>query len=113
MNVAVNQMNQVTQQNAANSEESASAAEELSSQAQELQAMINTFKLTNANRGTAHNIHKLNFQSSGFQNQRQHQIEKPKNNEKNKKTRNESTKGKVNESPEEVIPLDDDDLKGF
>jgi methyl-accepting chemotaxis protein len=40
-------MDQITQQNAANSEESASAAEELSGQAQEMQSMVSSFKLSN------------------------------------------------------------------
>ncbi len=40
VNIAVTQMNQVTQQNAAHSEESASAAEELSSQAEEMNRMV-------------------------------------------------------------------------
>jgi len=47
VNTAVAQMDQVTQQNAANSEESASAAEELSSQAEELQSMVAQFVLSN------------------------------------------------------------------
>ena len=42
-------MNQVTQQNAANSEESASAAEELSSQAEEMRGLVAGFQLTNGN----------------------------------------------------------------
>ena len=46
VNLAVAQMDKVTQQNAANSEESASAAEEMSSQAEELQGMIAQFNLT-------------------------------------------------------------------
>jgi methyl-accepting chemotaxis protein len=46
VNTAVAQMNQVTQNNAANSEESASAAEELSSQAGELESMVSAFKLS-------------------------------------------------------------------
>ena len=46
VNIAVSQMDKVTQQNAANSEESASAAEELSSQAEELQNMIRRFTLS-------------------------------------------------------------------
>ncbi len=46
VNVAVTQMDKLTQQNAANSEESASASEELSSQAQELQAMVAQFSLS-------------------------------------------------------------------
>ncbi len=43
---AVEQMNQVTQQTAANAEESASAAEELSSQSKEMQRMIASFTLS-------------------------------------------------------------------
>ena len=45
VNIAVAQLNHVTQSNAANSEESASAAEELSSQAAELANMVNEFQL--------------------------------------------------------------------
>ena len=51
INVAVSQLDQVTQQNAANSEESASAAEELSSQAEELQSMVDQFELSAVSRG--------------------------------------------------------------
>jgi methyl-accepting chemotaxis protein len=51
VNTAVASMNQVTQQNAANSEESASASEELSSQAAELANMVNEFKLSVGNSG--------------------------------------------------------------
>ena len=46
VNIAVAQMNQVTQSNAANSEESASASEELSGQAGELAKMVGEFLLT-------------------------------------------------------------------
>jgi len=46
VNVAVAQMNQVTQRNAASSEESASASEELSAQAAELSNMVHSFKLS-------------------------------------------------------------------
>jgi methyl-accepting chemotaxis protein len=52
VNVAVADMNKVTQQNAANSEESASAAEELNSQAEELAGMVGTFALSNATAGS-------------------------------------------------------------
>jgi len=51
VNVAVSQMDKVTQQNASNSEESASAAEELNSQAEELQNMISEFRLSVDNHG--------------------------------------------------------------
>jgi methyl-accepting chemotaxis protein len=46
VNIAMAQMNQVTQSNAANSEESASAAEELSAQASELANMVRAFTLS-------------------------------------------------------------------
>jgi methyl-accepting chemotaxis protein len=45
VNVAVDQMNRVTQQTAANAEESASAAEELNKQSEEMKAMVRTFRL--------------------------------------------------------------------
>ncbi len=48
VNEAVSQMDQVTQQNASNSEESASAAEELSSQAEQLRNMVSEFTLTHS-----------------------------------------------------------------
>jgi methyl-accepting chemotaxis protein len=51
VNTAVTQLNQVTQQNAANAEESASAAEELNSQASELQNMVGQFNLSGGERG--------------------------------------------------------------
>jgi len=46
VNVAVAQMNQVTQRNAASSEESASASVELSAQASELSNMVHSFRLS-------------------------------------------------------------------
>jgi methyl-accepting chemotaxis protein len=45
---AVAQMNQITQQTAANSEESASVAEELSGQAQEVRSLVTSFKLSDS-----------------------------------------------------------------
>ncbi len=46
INLAVTQMNQLTQENAANSEESASASEQLYSQATELKTMVDGFSLS-------------------------------------------------------------------
>ncbi|MBN1970080.1 MAG: Cache 3/Cache 2 fusion domain-containing protein [Candidatus Delongbacteria bacterium] len=45
VNIALDQVSNVTQQNAANAEETAAAADQLSSQAQELKIMIEKFKL--------------------------------------------------------------------
>ncbi len=53
VNIAVAELNKVTQQNAANSEESASASEELNSQAEELNAMISEFTLSGNKRRPA------------------------------------------------------------
>ncbi|HUN55619.1 MAG TPA: methyl-accepting chemotaxis protein [Smithella sp.] len=49
LNRAVEHLNHVTQQNAANAEESASAAEEMSSQSEEMRSMVAGFKLTVSN----------------------------------------------------------------
>jgi methyl-accepting chemotaxis protein len=46
LHIAVGQLNQVTQQTAANADEAASTAEELSGQAAEMQHMIRTFHLS-------------------------------------------------------------------
>ncbi len=47
INTAMNQMNQITQQNASSSEELAATAEEMSSQAQQLQQVMAFFKVAN------------------------------------------------------------------
>jgi|GEM_PF-5556220 len=46
VNSSLEQMNQLTQMNAANSEESAAAAEELDSQAKEMNELVSTFRLS-------------------------------------------------------------------
>jgi len=54
---AVDQMNAVTQQVAANAEESASAAEELAGQATTMNALVNEFTLSDqaSSQGSLHN----------------------------------------------------------
>jgi len=52
VNRAVEQLNQLTQQNAANAEESASAAEEMSSQSEEMRSMVAGFNLTGSGQYT-------------------------------------------------------------
>ncbi|MDR2591201.1 MAG: methyl-accepting chemotaxis protein [Chitinispirillales bacterium] len=61
VNVALTQMNKVTQNNAANSEESASAAEELNSQAAELAHLVGSFKLS----GSAYDVNRENEERKG------------------------------------------------
>ncbi len=106
INTAVAELNKVTQQNAANSEESASASEELNSQAEELNALVGDFILN-------------------------HQSTKPESpivsRTIRKKPRTESkpllnghgagknrTHSRASEmTPEEVIPLEEDDMLDF
>jgi methyl-accepting chemotaxis protein len=63
VNTAMEQMNQLTQANAANSEESASASEELSAQAQEMRAMVAGFKIS----GGGHSAPSSKGQQKGSQ----------------------------------------------
>lgn len=108
VNDAVAQMNKVTQENASNSEESASAAEELNSQAEELSGMVKNFKLSNNgsyknSRNANSNHKKLNSNNNGNGSR----IRPSNNTDSNKqKSQNEIT-------PEDVIPLDEDEMKDF
>jgi len=114
VNTAVASMNQVTQQNAANSEESASAAEELSSQARELANMVGTFALSDTVGG------RRSAQASNYAPQKhltsQQSFRKPviaalpDKSKKAPPAKAPATKA-VNAS--EIIPLDDDELSEF
>jgi methyl-accepting chemotaxis protein len=50
VNLAMNQMNQITQQNASASEQLAATAEEMTGQAEQLQSLMSFFRLENSNR---------------------------------------------------------------
>jgi len=67
MNLAINQLNQIAQVNAASSEEMATSAEELSSQAEQLKDVISFFKIDDDNsiskKITKHNS-KINFKTA-------------------------------------------------
>ncbi|MCX8063774.1 MAG: methyl-accepting chemotaxis protein [Candidatus Hydrogenedentes bacterium] len=127
INQAVNQMNQVVQSNSANAEEIAAASEELSGQAEELNKLVSVLRgvlegsketistkseISNlsARRGSTITGHltyekrKLPTESS----------KKPLERRKNNSVSLPPFKNSGNVvSPEEVIPLDDDDLKEF
>jgi hypothetical protein len=113
-------MNQLTQQNAANSEESASAAEEMTSQAQELAAMVGSFALSNGSStlGTQRR-HKLAFahqQQQQAQPAQQPLLEAQAPDNQPLQTPVNPLGGNGNSKhvqPEDVIPMDDVDLKGF
>ncbi|HAR63089.1 MAG: hypothetical protein DKM50_05240 [Candidatus Margulisiibacteriota bacterium] len=99
VNTAVAQMNKVTQTNAANSEESASASEQLSAQAQELNDMVKALNVVIF--GGIGNIGaQMTTEDSGKKRW-------------NKAIHGEFTKESLKIVPEQVIPFDDDDFKGF
>jgi len=102
VNTAVASMNHVTQQNAANSEESASAAEELSSQAAELSNMVAAFTLSSGGGSRPGGSRR----SAPSPQRRQAALSAPKVH----KTPAKSAKS-VN--PDQLIPLDDDELSEF
>jgi len=99
-------MNQVTQQNAANSEESASAAEELNSQAAELASMVSEFTLSADNNGIRRSLPPKRHQ------QRQAIAAIPDKSVKKAAAVKSSKYAKAVKS-EEVFSLDDDELSDF
>ena len=100
VNSAVSDMDKITQQNAANAEESASASEELSSQSEELQAMVSQFKVSGGQvmASTSSHLPKLahGHWHAGKNAPVKHKIPKVQ---------------KI--VAEEIIPLDNEDLKEF
>ncbi|HMA61130.1 MAG TPA: methyl-accepting chemotaxis protein, partial [bacterium] len=110
VNDAVAQMNEVTQENASNSEESASAAEELNSQAEELSGMVETFKLSQ--NGGAKNLSGRKNVAQITGNSKQKKDKKGSNGGTNKKDFSKSENQKEI-APDDVIPLDDDDMDDF
>ena len=120
VNKAVANMNSVTQQNAANSEESASAAEELSSQASELSNMVGTFKLSASGGGALRRPSAPRASGAGAP----RLAPKPHTAAiADKRSGGGGAPAKLLAkapaktgkavTPEEVIPLDDEDLDGF
>jgi methyl-accepting chemotaxis protein len=94
LNKAVEHLNQLTQQNAANAEESASAAEEMSSQSEEMRSMVAGFKLTDSG----------NFNHSSRAGQSGHLPYNPGIQRKGAR----AISG-IQPDPRKVIPLDDRD----
>jgi len=107
VNTAVASMNQVTQQNAANSEESASASEELSSQAAELANMVNEFKLSVA--GNSMNMRR----SLPPPRPQQRPVVAALPNKSKSSSGGGGAKSTKSVKSSEVIPLDDDELGEF
>jgi len=114
INTAVAQMDKVTQANAANAEESASASEELSAQAREMNDMVNSL------RGIVEGNVRAQAQTAVAQeNTRKAQtvLASPAKTAaapaKTAKSRQSVPAAKTDRKPEEVLPLDDNDMKDF
>ncbi len=122
INSSVAQMNKITQSNAANSEESASAAEELNAQSEELAAMIGTFTLSGNGRAHANvRTHELPAKGikgpplsvdgggagNGGNGGAGRAASKPVKAKKASKGKRSAKAAR----PEEVIPLEEDDLE--
>jgi methyl-accepting chemotaxis protein len=103
VNTAVSQMDQVTQSNAANAEESASASEELSAQARELNDMVSILAgIVGGSQAESH----TGQHSAGPAPRRQKRLPQ------HDTGRAAPTQKRV-AAPEDVIPLDDDELSEF
>jgi methyl-accepting chemotaxis protein len=137
VNTAVAEMDKVVQQNASDAEESASAAEELSSQAAELDRMVQELSAIIGGAGESGGYENMQASQKGGrtrsrisasrlsrtrqygghrgqdrsgENQRLQMGRKPPQSESRAaQTKNQSRE----ESPEKLIPLDDEDFKDF
>jgi len=105
INTAVAQMNRVTQANASNSEESASAAEELSNQAEELATMIGAFKTSDSENRIRNTKTRLISQ--------QYVAALPESKAQPLISRMSPRGSSKAVHPEEIIPLNEDELKEF
>ena len=120
INTAVAQMDQVVQANASNAEESASASEELSAQARELKEIVN--QLVVIVKGASEGGHYSDLHSSGPEQKTFAKTAKPVHNvlpahkvpgiKSPSKIKNTGEEHKV-VKPEDVIPLNEEELKGF
>ena len=101
VNTAVNEMDKVVQQNAANSEESASASQEMSAQAQNMKHMVGELLALVGGRRTAETAPMK--QSNPFNEARN--APSPKNGDQTHAPAAHKTK---KTTAEQIIPLDDD-----
>jgi methyl-accepting chemotaxis protein len=109
VNLAVTEMDKVTQQNAATAEESASASEELSAQAEQMKGMVNELVTMVGGAGSSNGNGNGHRQALGIRQKPKAlagflpKIKKP--------ALSMARKGEVR--PEQLIPMDDDELSNF
>jgi methyl-accepting chemotaxis protein len=121
VNTAVSEMDKVVQQNAADSEESASAAEELSAQATEMERMVSELESvvsgsSETKRGWKalldHGTNSRKKPPLKSRKDRSERLLRPQTRSL-RQTEKTGRPAKSSESPETVIPLDEDDFRDF
>jgi PAS domain S-box-containing protein len=119
INIAMSQSDRVTQQNATNAEESASAAEELSSQSSQLADMVSRFKIhgggsaararnTAASKPAAHSTVSMAAHAGNGNGKAKAAIQPVK-----AAIKSAAADSKKSKTPEQVIPLDEEDFDDF
>jgi len=114
INTAVSEMDRVTQSSASNSEESASASEELSAQARELQDMVVQLRVVVGGAKAAKRTDEYGYAVSSSQRTPaavDHQLTQSVHSVLHKSPG--TSAGTSYPRPQEVIPLDDDELNDF
>jgi len=112
VNIAVGQMDKVTQQNAANAEESASAAEEMSGQAEQMKAAVGDLVKLVGGAGSGENASQKTHFSQAASASSRRTLEGSTGSNRHmttSKTRQQATE--VN--PRQAIPMDEEDFKDF
>ena len=108
VNIAVSEMDKVTQQNAATAEESASAAEEMSAQAEQMKGMVNDLVVL-VSGASSMQIRQPRMAQTPKKHHSMEPVKKPKHLPA-KQTRL-ALKNEVR--PDEIIPFDEKDFKDF
>jgi methyl-accepting chemotaxis protein len=108
VNTAVTEMDKVTQSNAANAEESASASEEMSAQAEQMKAMVNELVVMVGGAGNgAKQVKKPAAAAGDYKD-----LGVAATTEK-VRLKSPALRAHRPVSPEQIIPMDDDDFKDF
>ncbi|MCP3952655.1 MAG: hypothetical protein GY697_10630 [Desulfobacterales bacterium] len=110
VNIAVTEMDKVTQQNAANAEESASASEELNAQAEQMKSSVADLAALVGGDGRGHAPSSVKSSLNAADHSTHHAFAAPAKKTKGRQKMAQSTKEL---SPEKLIPLDDDDFQDF
>jgi methyl-accepting chemotaxis protein len=111
VNTAVTEMDKVTQANAANAEESASASEEMSAQAEHMKAMVGELVVMVGGRGQR--VKRKSTSSKSDAKTANHEPPELAAKTIKPKTKAPSIQKSKKVSPEQIIPLGDDDFSDF